>query len=184
MANAINRLTNFTNKEYSGQLNIFKGWPSFTIWPFKLSEDRRPTVKVPLSMARLLKLKEFCEKILATEGDIRLSLEIWFYNKELKEEKYEATLAVGRSQGVCYIEACSANHKEFIRFNTVADRCIRDNGAPLANEVSTTDGLKLIIALVDNLIPTAIVTSQAEDGGQAPNSAPPVGGGVPDQVPF
>lgn len=174
MAIAANRLTNYQSREYRGEFATFNAWPSFVVWNAQYDENNKgPAIKVPLSLARLVRLKEFAEKIKASEGPIRFPMEVWFWNKELKEDKYEATIAIGRDDaGVCYIEACSVTHKEMARLPLNDDRCIRVNGNPEPVKEMSEHGINFLIQLIDTMIPSLIalgIASKEGDGAPTPS---------------
>ncbi len=168
---AFNNLLRFRSKEFSGSFNVYQGWPSFTVWPFT-SGAQKPTVRVALSITRLIRLKGFCEKILASTTECKYQMEIWFFNKELNDRKYDSTIILGRdAQGICFIECSSVHHMETIRFDAISDDMIYQDGQQLPKVEGSIDGMKAMIAVIDNLLPTAMTLSQAAGDGAEPAAA-------------
>lgn len=181
-----NNLTSYQSKDFRGQFSTYGPWPSFVVWTssYDPSASKGPVIKVPLSLARCVRLKESLEKLLVTEGEVIFPFEVWFYNKETKTEEYEASIAVGRNAtDICFIECCSARHKEKIRLPLNDDRCIRLDGGTKenANDMSV-HGVKYLITLIDTLIPS-LVSLGIADRNQAPEGEDSDGGTGHD-VPF
>ncbi len=172
--------------EHSCSLSVFGGRPSWTI--FKMKESGPPVAKALMSETSLFLFQECCEKILAVKEEKVLSFEIWFFDRDSKESKYDCTVSIGRDAKLqCYIEITTSKHKTPLRFLTVTDTRIRMGGQELPGEKASELGLRSIINYIGNIMGGALImsrTKQPPNGNAGGQTTPAVGAPVSGDVPF